>query len=282
MSLRPALARLAAGRCFGTSRPLPSAARQDAIRSRASPSPSGGPGGPGKATLSDFVECSARPLRHGDLIFVTEPVNPDVPLDLAVQSIGQATIRWLQRRGAQVSKPHHIAEHVGMVVADSFGHAEKVVEAQRVAGVRVLELPDFLREFVPGSGFFHAWLPEATEEQRNSAVSYALHRVGGAYAHDFSEPSPSCTQPWLSKYYCSSLIDYAFREALGEELVFSDEPFPLVFEPREFWEDFYRKQRLELPTGTGSNPTMLLHSSRVRYTNYEPFKPVKEECHEMF
>mmetsp|Transcript_105220 Transcript_105220/g.226898 ORF Transcript_105220/g.226898 Transcript_105220/m.226898 type:complete len:268 (+) Transcript_105220:28-831(+) len=267
MFVRPALGRLVAGR--------PAAVLLSLRRLSTSLSAE-----PKQNVFSDFVEHSTRPLSHGDLLFVAEPVDPSVRLDLAVQSIGQATILWLQRHGALVSRPFHIVQHVGMVVADQFGHAEKVVEAQRVAGVRVLSLPDFLGEFVPGSRFFHAWLPEATKEQRQSAVSYALHRVGAAYAHDFSEPNQKCARQ--SKYYCSSLVDYAYREALGQDLVFSDEAFPLVFEPRVFWEEFYREQSMGLPSGCGSNPTMLLHSSRVRYARYEPFKTVEEECHEMF
>lgn len=154
----------------------------------------------------------------------------------------------------------------------------------RVLGVRVLPLPDFYKEFIPGTKFYHGRVRDVTNEQADAAVHFALQHVGARYAVDFSEPSPLCITPWTQAYYCSSLVDHAYRKALGKDLVFTTEPFPLTFEPREFWEQYYREQGLALPSGFGSNATLLLRSSKVTYAPWSFSTPAeqKEEFHELF
>merc|ERR1712242_499995 len=71
-----------------------------------------------------------------------------------------------------------------------------------------------------------------------------MQRTGAPYAADFAPPNPLCTTPWTQAFYCSSLVDHAYREALRQELVFSSEPFPLIWEPEGFWTQFYRRARL--------------------------------------
>mmetsp|Transcript_11258 Transcript_11258/g.30642 ORF Transcript_11258/g.30642 Transcript_11258/m.30642 type:complete len:262 (-) Transcript_11258:133-918(-) len=218
-------------------------------------------------------------LKHGDLLFVSEPLNLKLPLDKAIQSVGYKTIDWLVQRGREVASKD-TAEHVAMVVSDSTGHATSVVEAVRIAGTRTLPLDAFFKEFMPGTKFFHGAMQDITRDQARSAVAFAMRRAGAPYADDFAPPDPMCTTPWTQNYYCSSLIDYAYRDALNEELVFTKEPFPLIWDPPEFWDKFYKKLGMERCTGVGSNPTLLMHSPRVEYSLLEKEEP--EEIHELF
>ena len=80
------------------------------------------------------------------------------------------------------------------------------------------------------------------------------------YASDFSPPPTG--------FYCSSLVTYAYRRALGRphDNVFLDRPFPLIFVPLAFWESWYKAlvPPQHVPVNvTGSNPTELLHSPAV-------------------
>jgi len=225
---------------------------------------------------------SVSELRHGDLLFVSEPLNLAAPLDRAIHDVGHATIAWLRQRKIAVARDD-IAEHVAMVVADGLGHAVAVVEAARICGVRVLPLNAFFQEFMPGSRFFHGQLAGATRDQASKAVSFAMQRAGAPYSDDFSAPSPLATTPWTQAFYCSSLVDYAYREALGRETVFTEEPFPLTFVPEDFWDGYYREQGRARPQGDGSNPTLLLHSPAVRYSALHPsVAQPREEVHELF
>mmetsp|Transcript_68426 Transcript_68426/g.198416 ORF Transcript_68426/g.198416 Transcript_68426/m.198416 type:complete len:269 (-) Transcript_68426:93-899(-) len=222
-------------------------------------------------------------LRHGDLLFVSEPLNVALPLERAIREVGLSTIRWLKERGGVNVNNDATAEHVAMVVADAYGRAVSVIEAVRLLGVRVLPLEGFFAEFVTGTEFLHGRVIGTSETDRRKAVSYALLRTGASYSDDFAPPSPLATTPWSQSFYCSSLADYAYRSALGKELVFTDEPFPLMFEPRTFWEDYYKVQGLEIPEGYGSNPTLLLHSDRVAVEKLDfTIGDKNEEFHEMF
>lgn len=221
-------------------------------------------------------------LRHGDLLFASEPLNLRLTLDKAIQAVGYKTIDWLVQRGVEVPSKD-TAEHVAMVVSDSTGHATSVVEAVRVAGVRTLPLEMFFKEFMPGTKFYHGQLRDVTREQARDAVAFAMRRAGAHYADDFAPPDPMCTTPWTQTYYCSSLVDYAYRDALKEELVFTKEPFPLIWEPEEFWDKFYKKAGMQRYCGFGSNPTLLLHSPRVEYSLlFRSEEGEREEVHELF
>lgn len=237
--------------------------------------------------------CAARPtpvpcrvthmLRHGDLLFASEPLDLALPLDRAIREVGVCTIRWLKEHGGTHVETDSTAEHVAMVVADASGNAVSVVEAVRLLGVRVLPLEGFFSEFVPGTKFLHGRVTDTSAAERRKAVSYALLRTGASYADDFAPPSPLATTPWSQSFYCSSLVDYAYRSALEKENVFTNEPFPLMFEPRAFWEEYYECQGLKIPEGYGSNPTTLLHSDRVDVQPIDlSMLEEKEEVHEMF
>lgn len=210
-------------------------------------------------------------LRHGDLLFASEPLlELELPLFQAVREVGRASVEWLQGRGATPSSGEDLlAKHVAMVIADASGRATSVVEAVRLLGVRTISLESFFDGFAQGTRFLHGRVKGVNAEQRRKAVSYALVRTGAPYANDFSPPSASEAIPWNQAHYCSSLVDYAYRSALEQDLVFTEEPFPLVFEPRGFWEKYYNDQGQSLPRGFGSNPTMLLHSPRVDYSEVE-------------
>lgn len=225
----------------------------------------------------------AASLRHGDLIFASEPLNLALPLDRAIREVGVSTIRWLNDRGVETSHNDATAEHVAMVVADGSGHATSVVEAVRLLGVRVLSLEGFFDEFVEGTEFWRGQVTGTSATDRAKAVSFALQRTGAEYAYDFAPPSMLATTPWSQKYYCSSLVDFAYQSALGETQVFSPEPFPLMFEPRSFWEEYYKEQSQPVPTGFGSNPTLLMHSKRLTISKIDfSVQEPKEEIHELF
>ncbi|CAE8657977.1 unnamed protein product [Polarella glacialis] len=196
-------------------------------------------------------------VRAGDLLFVHMPLNTTQPFGSAIQATGNATIDWLKAHGRSVGA-HDTAVHVAMVVDDA---AAFVVEAVR-SGVRTRAIADFWADFPEGSRFFHGVLsPHVPREKSAAAVAFALQKVGLPYAESFELPSPS-----HERYYCSSLVDYAYRSALQQRLVFTEVGFPLMFVPKSFWEDYYRKMNQSLPHASGSNPTLLLHSSRVRYS----------------
>jgi len=225
---------------------------------------------------------SLKELRHGDLLFASEPSNPQNALDQAVRAVGHATMDWLARRGVEVAR-EDMAEHVAMVVADSTGHATAAVEAVRVAGVHSLPLPEWFKEFVPGTRFFHGQLKGVSREQARAAVAYAMQRMGAPFAADLAPPDPLTTTPWDQAFYGSSLVDFAYREALGQELVFTDEPFPLIFEPEAFWQEYFRNLGQPQPKGFGSNPTLLLHSAKVQYSMlFRDADKGHESVHELF
>eukprot|EP00928_Gymnodinium_smaydae_P082612 TRINITY_DN65931_c0_g1_i1.p1 TRINITY_DN65931_c0_g1~~TRINITY_DN65931_c0_g1_i1.p1 ORF type:complete len:264 (+),score=26.15 TRINITY_DN65931_c0_g1_i1:70-861(+) len=215
-------------------------------------------------------------LRHGDLVFASEPLDLSTPLDQAIQATGDATMNWLEERGVDVAR-HDTAQHVGMIVEDGKGNAAYVVEAVRIAGVRVLPLHLFFKEFIPGTRFFHGKVKAVDAHQAKKAVIFAMQQASAPYADDFSPPFDKAG---AHAFYCSSLVDYAYRDALSKELVFTDEPFPLTFEPESFWEEYYQKQQRKKPSGYGSNPTLLLHSQRVWYSLL--CSNQVEEFHEMF
>ena len=98
-----------------------------------------------------------------------------------------------------------------------------------------------------------------------AATQAASAQAGTPYASDF-EPPPA-------KFYCSSLVEWAFGVAAGEKSVFLPPglTFKLLFEPLGFWERYYHGLNQSLPVNvSGSNPTLLLHSPAVRFTTLRP------------
>mmetsp|Transcript_32255 Transcript_32255/g.69701 ORF Transcript_32255/g.69701 Transcript_32255/m.69701 type:complete len:236 (+) Transcript_32255:19-726(+) len=191
-------------------------------------------------------------VRKGDLLLVHENLNFSDPLSQAIQATGLATIKWLREHGNPVSG-HDTAMHVG-IAAD----ADTIIEAQDV-GVRQSNLTEWLSSFPAHVTFFVGEVQEIDDEVRNEAVAFARSKLGVPYAVDFEPPEVD------GKYYCSSLVDYAYRHALKSRLVFTKTDMPLIWEPLDFWKDYYRQMNKTLPNYNGSNPTMLLQSDRVKY-----------------
>lgn len=204
-------------------------------------------------------------LQSGDMVFTSMRVatHPQ-PLEHAIHQTGTATMDWLKHRGVAVSSGV-TAQHVGLVVGDDFGQPFAIVEAVRLIGVRLILLDAFFAQFASPAAFLHGRVDGASDAQRHEAVSYALRRVGSAYAEDFAPPNKFAGNPLAQEFYCSSLIDYAYRHAFKQELVFTEEPFPLMWRPRSFWEVYYRSRGREIPEAIGSNPTLLLHSHQTSF-----------------
>ena len=98
-------------------------------------------------------------------------------------------------------------------------------------------------------------LKNANETILARATMIAASQVGKPYATFFNPPSSG-------SFYCSSLVEFAYQEALRTPHVFVDERFTLIFEPRSFWTQYYKPMPLPV-NASGSNPTLLLHSPDV-------------------
>lgn len=101
-----------------------------------------------------------------------------------------------------------------------------------------------------------------------AAVRAARSVVGSSYASEFEPPS-------AGKYYCSSLVEWAFARALAEagqpssmnSLFTQNVTFRMLFVPMQFWKKYYASVNLSVPVNaTGSNPTLLLHSPAVTFS----------------
>jgi len=192
----------------------------------------------------------------GELIFVRPRFDPSAALDNAILATGAATIDWLRTRGVAVPSNETVV-HVALAVHDAASDELSFVEATPPA-VRLTRAAAFFAAWGNGSAFYHGRLRDPRVRALGvRAADLALRQLGRPYADDF--------QPPPRRFYCSSLVDYAYWRAAAEH-VFVDEPFPLIFEPPDFWEEYYRAQNLTLPVNaTGSNPTLLLHSEHVEF-----------------
>jgi len=195
-------------------------------------------------------------VHNGDLLFVHVPLDMSNPFQRNIQLCGEATIDWIIEHGIEV-KVRQTAMHVAMVVAGS----RSVVEAVPGDGVRVQTLVDFFSSYEKkGASFFHGEIQGVSDEQKEQAVQISLEKLGAGYADGFL--------PWTDagQYYCSSLVDHAYQHALGEEQVFFEHTYHLQFEPREYWNDYYRELGKPMPRGASTNPTLLMHSPRLHYS----------------
>lgn len=196
-------------------------------------------------------------LQPGDLLFMDEPWDPTLQLDCATRTVGSRTIKWLERHGANVLSKD-TAIHVALVKEVS--PEPTLIDVVRGAGVRQIPLVKFMSACKLGTRIYHGRMQNITEAQAMSAVEFASRKIGLPYAYDYSPPTSSDEE-----YYCSSLIDYAYRHALDTDLVFTPVPFRLIFEPRDFWKSYYKEREKLVPTWFGSNPTLLLHSLCMKY-----------------
>lgn len=193
-------------------------------------------------------------VQTGDLLFVHEPLSGG--LGAAIEATGRATTAWLRAHGAPATTDE-TASHVGLAWRRPADGSLFVVEALEPA-VRLTAAADFFAQ--PGAVFYLGSLDDdRMRAAQKAAADVALAQVGKPYASAF--------QPTPAAFYCSSLVEYAFDLALGgAPHPFTAEPFALIFEPREFWQEYYKRMNRTLPIGvTGSNPTLLLHSPAVRF-----------------
>mmetsp|Transcript_12128 Transcript_12128/g.22877 ORF Transcript_12128/g.22877 Transcript_12128/m.22877 type:complete len:225 (+) Transcript_12128:64-738(+) len=194
-------------------------------------------------------------LRAGDLLFVHRPTNVSDPLSRAIEATGLATVRWLEAHGRHVLHKD-TAAHVAMVV-----NATTIVQA--ASDVELISVENWWSSYAAAATVFVGALPSAGEAARGRAVQWALGKVGEPYAENFQPPTLG-----RESFYCSSLVDYAYRFAFQRQLVFTDIEFPLQWEPRDFWERYYRGLNQTIPQYNGSNPTLLLQSAAVTYSKF--------------
>eukprot|EP00035_Acanthoeca_spectabilis_P007970 m.146801 g.146801 ORF g.146801 m.146801 type:complete len:79 (-) comp14159_c0_seq1:4846-5082(-) len=78
-----------------------------------------------------------------------------------------------------------------------------------------------------------------------------MKQLGRPYANAFQQPSSG-------EFYCSSLVEYAYQQALARnDPVFTQDTFHLLFVPKTFWRKQYAAMNVTMPVNeTGSNPTL--------------------------
>lgn len=197
-------------------------------------------------------------LQSGDLIFVQPPLDATLPLDSAILATGAATIAWLRSHGTVVASNETVV-HVALVYRDTQSDRVTLVEATPPV---VTQTParSFFESWTNASTFFLGRLKDPDVRAHGAeAVGAALQQLGKPYADDFGPPP--------QEFYCSSLVTWAYGKATGKDVnIFVDQPFTLLFEPLEFWEQYYSAMNMTLPLNvTGSNPTLLLHSPHVEF-----------------
>ena len=214
-------------------------------------------------------EYESATVRTGDLVFVQPPLSSQSPFDAAILETGMATIQWMQahRLNRKGSLMNATATHVAMAWRSS-NNSLYYVQALPSVGVVVTSELDFAHELPPGTILYRARVaagntPAPFSSLADAAAAVAVSLKGREYAADFEPPSSG-------RFYCSSLIEYAFRTAANisanatDAGVFLNRPFTLIFKPLQFWKAYYRKLGRTLPLHqTGSNPTLLLHSPAV-------------------
>ena len=198
-----------------------------------------------------FLLTQSSQLHFGDLLFVHPPSSTS-DLAKAILATGNATLTWLRNHDVP-NVTSETADHVALAI-----NSTHFVEAT-IPKVKITSIAEFCKRQDKGTVLYHGYL-SFEDSIRKKAVKVATSTVGDWYSMDFSPPSSG-------KFYCSSLVEYSYQMALERVNVFLNESFPLIFEPREWWEEFYAKMGQKIPpNGTlGSNPTELLHSPVVRF-----------------
>lgn len=121
--------------------------------------------------------------------------------------------------------------------------------------VRITTAADFFSRVGAGD-LFRGAPDQALRQHSASAVLAALTQLGKPYAQDFRPPP--------SEFYCSSLVEWAYERASGAAHVLVPQvAFALIFEPQDYWRAYYKAMNQTLPHANGSNPTLLLQSTRL-------------------
>jgi len=197
-------------------------------------------------------------LVTGDLIFVRPKFDPTSALDNAILATGAATIEWLRAHGVVIESNETVV-HVAMAWRNETSNDLFFVEAAPPV-VTLTPADLFFDSWTNSSTFYRGRLRSPLDRARGGrAADYALTQRGKPYADDFGPPP--------RQYYCSSLVDWAYRKATGNEHVFVDDTFQLIFVPLDFWQQYYSSMNQSLPVNvTGTNPTLLLHSPHVEFS----------------
>ena len=185
-------------------------------------------------------------LKNGDLIFVTPPLDKESAFGRAISETGDATVRWWRERGVKTSS-NSTAVHVAVYIGNG-----SIIEAVPEFGVLRMTETRFFEEYPIDTKYNFGRVKNVNISSILDSILRA--QLGKPYANDFQAPP--------HRFYCSSLVTYAFMTALN---VSFSPPFELIFEPLGFWRQYYASMNLTLPPkGTlGSNPTLLLHSPHV-------------------
>ena len=212
---------------------------------------------------------AAAPWVTGDLVFVRPRFDPASPLDNAILDVGAATNRWLAAHGGASS--NETAVHVALAVVSGDGGVG-FIEAVPPA-VRLTPAPRFWAGWPGGTSFYRARpVDERVRRAGARAAEVALAQRGRPYALDFGPPP--------REFYCSSLVAWAYAQALGPTpgekpgAPFVDDDFKLLFVPSAFWTRYYAALNVTLPTNqSGTNPTLLLNTRHVHFAPFEPPPP---------
>lgn len=209
------------------------------------------------AASSNITPMTTSDFATGDLIFVEPSYNKESLFDDAILATGEATVLWLRRNGVP-DATSEVASHVAMAYRDSSGSLF-FVQALPPAVVLTPEL-DFWHSSLPGTTFYHAKATDpAVAAAGPAAVNAALAQIGAPYAYDFETPD-------TGSFYCSSLVEWSFEQALSSENVLCPANYTLLFVPERYWEWYYENLGLKLPVNaSGSNPTLLLHSPKLTF-----------------
>ena len=208
--------------------------------------------------VGSLVKYQGADFTTGDLIFVRPPWDPASDLDNAILATGAATIDWLREQGVDVPSNETVV-HVGLAWRNTTSDELLFVEAIPPA-VTLTPARTFFASWSSGSTFYRGRLLNPLVRARGEhAAQIAMQQRGKPYADDFGRPP--------REFYCSSLVEYAYRRATAVETVFVPAPFPLIFVPLDFWEGYYAAMNQTIPVNqTGSNPTLLLHSPHVEFS----------------
>lgn len=208
--------------------------------------------------IAAWRSCSsvnARSFEAGDLIFVDPPMDTSSAFARAIEATGEATLSWWRSRGVSIGPRRNVTSiHVGMFDEDG-----NIIEAVPYEGVHIVKggINAFTRSYSNDTRFYVARVFSEDGGLGRRAVREARRQIGAPYAQRFEAPP--------HRFYCSSLIEYAYQRASGRDDVFNP-TFTLIFEPRSFWVAYYARMNETVPpkNTTGSNPTLLLHSPSLR------------------
>jgi hypothetical protein len=208
-------------------------------------------------------------IATGDLVFVHPPFDPKEEVDNAILATGLATVQWLQQQGVNAS--NETVSHVALAWRHPSDNSLFFVQAIPPKVVITAE-SDFLHSC---NTYYHGVIQDATVRRAiGDAVSIARKQVGKPYADDFQAPPDT--------FYCSSLVEFAFDQALQTSGIFGPADFQLIFVPLPFWVKYYAAMGLSLPTNTtGSNPTLQLHSPLLKFNELhveQAAQPCKSGC----